>query len=78
MAGAARRSTAWSRATCAAYRAAADREVGLFAQLVTPLARQAGPAARARAADTVREFAALSQRLHAALVRAGLRKTIGR
>jgi DNA-binding transcriptional MerR regulator len=61
-----------------AYRVAADREVGLFAQLVTPLARQADPAARARAADTVRELTALSQRLHAALVRAGLRETIGR
>lgn len=60
------------------YRTAADREVGLFAQLVTPLARQADPAARARAADTVRELTALSQRLHAALIRAGLRKTIGR
>jgi len=61
-----------------AYRVAADREVGLFAQLVTPLVRQADPAARARAAETVRELQALSQRLHAALVRAGLRQTIGR
>jgi DNA-binding transcriptional MerR regulator len=60
------------------HRTAADREVGLFAQLVTPLARQADPAAMARAADTVRELTALSQRLHAALIRAGLRKTIGR
>jgi DNA-binding transcriptional MerR regulator len=60
-----------------AYRAAADREVGLFTQLVAPLARQPTPAARARAAEVVRELAALSQQLHAALVRAGLRDTLG-
>ncbi|WP_189172010.1 transcriptional regulator FtsR [Pilimelia anulata] len=61
-----------------AYRAAADREVGLYAQLVTPLLRQADPAARARADETVRELLALSARLHGALVRAGLRSTLGR
>jgi DNA-binding transcriptional MerR regulator len=60
-----------------AYRAAADREVGLFTQLVAPVARQSTPAARARAAETVRELAALSQLLHAALVRMGLRETLG-
>jgi DNA-binding transcriptional MerR regulator len=61
-----------------AYRAAADREIGLFTQLVAPLMRQSDPAARARAAETVSELAGLSQRLHAALVRAGLRDTLGR
>ncbi|HEX5740058.1 MAG TPA: MerR family transcriptional regulator [Pilimelia sp.] len=61
-----------------AYRAAADREVGLYAQLVTPLLRQPDPSARARADETVRELLALSARLHAALVRAGLRGTLGR
>jgi DNA-binding transcriptional MerR regulator len=60
------------------YRAAADREIGLFGQLVAPLARQSGPAARARAAETVRELATLTQRIHTALVRAGLRQTLGR
>lgn len=60
-----------------AYRAAADREVGLFTQLVTPLARQSDPTARARAAETARELAELTRRLQAALVRAGLRKTLG-
>jgi DNA-binding transcriptional MerR regulator len=59
------------------YRAAADREVGLFTQLVAPLARQSTPAARTRAAETVRELAALSEQLHAALVRVGLRETLG-
>jgi DNA-binding transcriptional MerR regulator len=61
-----------------AYRAAADREIGLFTQLVAPLARSSGPAARARAAETVRELAACTERLHAALVRSGLRETLGR
>ncbi len=60
------------------YRTAADREVGLFAQLVAPLARQSDPAARARAAETARELVSLSQQLHAALVRVGLRSTLGR
>jgi DNA-binding transcriptional MerR regulator len=61
-----------------AFRTGADREVGLFAQLLTPLVRQHDPAARARAAETARELQALAQRLHAALVRAGLRDTLGR
>jgi len=60
------------------YRAAADREIGLFSQLVAPVARQSGPAARARAAETVRELAACTERLHAALVRGGLREMLGR
>ncbi|MFD1320573.1 transcriptional regulator FtsR [Micromonospora sonneratiae] len=61
-----------------AYRTAADREVGLFAQLIAPMARQNDPAARARAAETARELVGLSQRLHAALLRVGLRETLGR
>ncbi|MFY1670658.1 MerR family transcriptional regulator [Plantactinospora sp. WMMB334] len=60
------------------YRTAADREVGLFAQLLAPLVRQSDPAARARAAEAARELVGLSQRLHAALVRVGLRGTVGR
>jgi DNA-binding transcriptional MerR regulator len=60
-----------------AYRAAADREIGLFEQVVTPLVRQRGPDARAKAEETTRELAALSVKLHAALVRAGLRAELG-
>lgn len=60
-----------------AWRAAADREVGLYAQLVTPLARQADPAARARAAEVANELVTLSQRLHGALIRVGLRDALG-
>ena len=61
-----------------AFRAGADREVGLFTQLLAPLVRQHDPGARARAAETARELQALSQRLHAALVRSGLRGELGR
>lgn len=58
-----------------AWRAAADREVGVFAQLVAPLLRQQDPASHARAEEAVRELTALSLRLHAALVRIGLRES---
>jgi DNA-binding transcriptional MerR regulator len=54
------------------FRVAADREVGLVQQVVAPLARQRGSEARVRAEEAVRELAALSVRLHAALVKAGL------
>ena len=59
------------------YKTAADREVGLFEQVVTPVVRQRGPEAKARAEETVRELAALSLRLHTALVQARLRAWIG-
>jgi DNA-binding transcriptional MerR regulator len=59
------------------FRTGAEREIGLFAQMLLPLVRQNDPAARARAAETARELTALSQRLHAALVRTGLRETLG-
>jgi len=56
-----------------AFRAAADREVGLIEQVVTPRkGRDAG--ASARAEEAVSEIAALSVRLHATLVKAGLRR----
>lgn len=57
-----------------AVRTAADREIGLVQQVVTPLLRRGGPDARARAEDAARELASLSVRLHAALVMAGLRR----
>lgn len=60
-----------------AFRTAAEREVGLFAQVVGPMGRQRGGEARARAEETVRELAALSVRLHAALVQIGLREVVG-
>lgn len=60
-----------------AYRSAADREVSLFEQVVSPLLRQRGPEARARAEEAVRELAALSVRLHTALVQTRLQRTLG-
>jgi DNA-binding transcriptional MerR regulator len=60
-----------------AYRAGADREVGMFAQLLAPLRRSSTPAARARADEAVQELTMLSQQLHGALIRIGLRDTLG-
>src|SRR5258706_2387120 len=51
------------------YRGTADREVGLLAQLVLPLSKQAGLNGRAHALETVHELAALCAQLHGALVR---------
>lgn len=59
-----------------AFRTAADREVGLLAQLVTPVARQRDSAARARAEAMSRELSTLSVALHTLLVEVGLRDTI--
>jgi DNA-binding transcriptional MerR regulator len=54
------------------FKVAADREVGLVEQVVTPLLRQRDPEGQQRADDAIRQLAALSVRLHAALVKAGL------
>jgi DNA-binding transcriptional MerR regulator len=61
-----------------AFKSAADREVGLVEQVITPLVRQRNAEARAHAEETAREIAALSVRLHAALVKAGLAPLFGR
>lgn len=55
------------------FKTAADREVGLIEQLATTLRRSREDGAEGRAAQAIDEVAALSVRLHAALVRAGLR-----
>jgi len=54
------------------FKTAADREIGLVEQVSGPLLKQRNPDARARAEEAVRELAALSVALHAALVKAGL------
>ena len=56
-----------------AFKTAADREVGLVEQVVAPQKRGKDAAARGRAEETVSEIAALSVRLHATLVKTGLR-----
>jgi DNA-binding transcriptional MerR regulator len=57
-----------------AFKAAADREVGLVEQVVAPQRRATDAAAKARTEDTVAQIAALSVRLHATLVKSGLKR----
>ncbi len=58
-----------------AFKTAADREIGLVDQVVEPLKRGRDASATARAEEAVNEIAALSVRLHATLVKAGLRRS---
>ncbi|MFN8168764.1 MAG: MerR family transcriptional regulator [Candidatus Nanopelagicales bacterium] len=60
------------------FKVAADREVGLVEQVVTPLLRQRDPEGQQRADDAIRELASLSVRLHMALVKAGLASELRR
>ncbi|GAB2970434.1 MerR family transcriptional regulator [Amycolatopsis acidiphila] len=60
-----------------AFRASADREVGLLEQIVTPVYRHRDADAKARADEMVRELAALSVTLHTLLVKAGIRGVTG-
>jgi DNA-binding transcriptional MerR regulator len=55
-----------------AVRAAAERETSLIEQVVAPTLRQRNPGARQQAGQTAREIAALSLRLHRALIEAAL------
>lgn len=55
------------------FKTAADREVGLMEQVVSPIRRSREDGAEGRAAQTMDEMAVLSVRLHAALVKVGLR-----
>jgi DNA-binding transcriptional MerR regulator len=57
-----------------AFRAAADRELGLLEQVVVPLYRQRD---RVKAGERARELAGLSVGLHTLLVEAGLRRVTG-
>lgn len=61
-----------------AFRASADREVGLLVGVVAPVARQRDPDAKARAEELAHEVAALSVRLHALLVKAAVREALAR
>jgi DNA-binding transcriptional MerR regulator len=54
------------------FRTAADREVGLVEQVVSPMRGGRDGGSRARADEAAREITAVALRLHAALVRAGL------
>jgi len=61
-----------------AFRASAEREVGLLEQIVAPMFKQRDPSARGRADELARELAALSVSLHTLLVKAELRRVIER
>ncbi|MGI8577356.1 MAG: transcriptional regulator FtsR [Nocardioidaceae bacterium] len=54
---------------------AADREVSLIEQVVTPLKRHRGEAARVRADEAIAELSTLATRLHGALLQIGLRSS---
>ena len=58
-----------------AFKTAADREVGMVEQVVAPLQRGRDAAAKGRIEEAVSEIAALSVRLHATLVKAGLHRS---
>jgi DNA-binding transcriptional MerR regulator len=56
-----------------AFKTAADREIGLIEQVVSPLRRGRDAGAAARAEEAATQIAALSVRLHTTLVKSGLR-----
>ena len=55
------------------FKTAADREVGLVEQVVAPMRRSREAGARARCEEAINTMGALSVRLHATLIKAGLR-----
>jgi hypothetical protein len=57
-----------------AWRNAADREAGIFEQVIVPLLRQRNPEARRQAASTLEELATLGGDLRKALVDQALRQ----
>ena len=57
------------------FKSAAEREIGLIEQVITPLLRQKGSDAKARAEEVERQLGGLTLKIHAALVRTGLRKS---
>ena len=60
------------------YKVAAEREAGLFEQLITPLLKQRRPAARQEAVEMLEDLAELADDLRAAMVRGALRDYLGR
>ncbi len=59
------------------YKIAAEREAGVFEQLVMPLLKQRNPDARARAVGTVNALGDAGEDLHRLLLRDALRRSIG-
>ncbi len=59
------------------WRVAADREAGLFAQLIQPLMRQRNPASHAQAVERLTELEQLGGHLRAAMMRTALAPHLG-
>jgi DNA-binding transcriptional MerR regulator len=59
------------------FKSAADREAGLFEQIVLPLLKQRNPAARRQAAESLEQLSGLGQALRGALVRQAVRDITG-
>ncbi len=59
------------------FKHAADRQTGLFAQVVTPLLRQRNPGSRARAIEDLAELAELGEALMRCFSQAALRELTG-
>lgn len=59
-----------------AFKTAADREVGLIDQVISPVAQQRDQDAKSRAEEMTNELGQLSVRLHSTLVAAGLKKLL--
>jgi DNA-binding transcriptional MerR regulator len=55
------------------FKTAADREVGLVEQVVSPIGRSREDGAQGRAEEAMAQIAALSVKLHATMVKVGLR-----
>jgi DNA-binding transcriptional MerR regulator len=59
------------------YKVAAEREAGVFEQLVMPLLKQRNPASRQQATERLDELAGLGGRLRAAMLRQALQDHLG-
>ncbi len=59
------------------YKVSAEREAGVFEQLVMPLLKQRNPTSRAQATERLDELAVLGGRLRAAMLRQALREHLG-
>ena len=59
------------------YKVAAEREAGVFEQLVMPLLKQRNPGARRQATERLDELAGLGARLRSAMLRQALQDHLG-
>lgn len=59
------------------FKSAAEREAGLFEQIVLPLLKQRNPAARRQAAESLAQLGDLGEALRGALVRQAVRNITG-